>query len=67
MAPIEVPPARSDAAKWQQGAAGLKSSLDEVKQFGCGTPRGADEEIAGALNELHDRYYELALLVPPRS
>jgi hypothetical protein len=60
-------PGQADATAWQQGCAKLKASLDEIKQFGCSKPRGADEEIAGALSALHDRYYELVLLVPPHA
>jgi hypothetical protein len=64
---IAAPPAAADAARWQPAAAALKAAVDEVKQFGCSTPRGADEEIAGALVGMHDHYYELVVLVPPRA
>jgi hypothetical protein len=64
---LATPPGKADPAKWQQANARVKSSLDELKQFACGKPRGADEEIAGSLNLVHDGYYELVLLVPPRA
>jgi hypothetical protein len=64
---LATPPARADAAKWQQVHARVKASLDELEQFACGKPRGADEEIAGSLNLVHDGYYQLVLLVPPHA
>jgi hypothetical protein len=67
VAELAAPPAGADAARWQPAAAALKAAVDEVKQFGCSTPRGADEEIAGALVGVHDHYYELVVLVPPRA
>lgn len=61
------PPAKADTAMWQQVHAQLKASVEEVNKFGCGAKRGADEEIAGALSQVHDRYYDLVVLVPPRA
>lgn len=63
---LATPPAQADAEHWKRVHAALATNLDELSQFACGSPRGADEEIAGALHQIHDNYYQLALLVPPR-
>ena len=60
-------PANADATKWQAAQAKLTSALDELKSFACGKPRGADDEISGSLQAVHDAYYQLVLLVPPRA
>lgn len=57
-------PASVDAAKWKAGTDALAAALAEVKQFACGTPHGASEEIAGALDQLRQAYVKLELAIP---
>ncbi len=57
-------PAGADTAKWQAASAQLAHGIDELKQFACGSPRGADEEISGSLQVLHDAYMQLVLASP---
>lgn len=64
---LATPPDRAAADKWQEVHAALRAGLDELKQFGCGSPRGAYEEISGAMALVHEHYYKLVLLVPAQS
>jgi hypothetical protein len=62
---LATPPARSDGSRWQGGHARMKASLEQLRS-GCGA-HGADAEIAAVYQELHDGYYALVLLIPPRT
>jgi hypothetical protein len=59
-------PAKADAAKWATAVNALKASLQTQFAATCNKPRAADEEIASAQVDVHDRVYALVLLLPPR-
>lgn len=58
---LATPPGRADAARWQQAAAAVKSSVESLK---CTKPAAEDEQIASGLVELHEQFYALVVLVP---
>jgi hypothetical protein len=64
LASLKSPPAGADAARWQDALGKLSGSVDELHGFACGG-HGADEEISGSLQQIHDRYYALILALPP--
>lgn len=60
------PPAGADAAAWKELHRTVKNIADDLRPAACGKHRVADEQIGSALQELHDSFYKLVLLVPPR-
>lgn len=60
------PPAGVDAAAWKEPYETAKNIATDLKPAACGKHRAADEQIGSALEELHDNFYKLVLLVPPR-
>jgi hypothetical protein len=54
-----------DPDRWQNAADDLASSLKQLERFTCGAHHGADDEIADTQQMVHDRYYVLALVIPP--
>lgn len=60
------PPAGVDAAAWKEPQQAAKNIAADLKPAACGKHRAADEQIGSLLEELHDNFYKLVLLVPPR-
>jgi hypothetical protein len=58
-------PPRTDAQRWDQARGVMISSLDQLKASRCG-PRGSEAEATDALTHVHDGFYQLVLLLPPR-
>lgn len=61
-----APPSGVAAAAWKEPHRTVKNIADDLRQSACGKHRAADEQIGSALMELHDDFYKLVLLVPPR-
>jgi len=66
LAQVKQPPAGVAAPAWNELVQTVKNIADDLRPGACGKHRAADEQIGSALNELHDHFYELVLLVPPR-
>ncbi|HEU4734674.1 MAG TPA: hypothetical protein VFT22_42575 [Kofleriaceae bacterium] len=66
LAKLARPPAGVPAAAWKEPYQTVKNIAADLKPGACGRHRGADEQIGSALSELHDDFYALVLLVPPR-
>ena len=66
LAQCPKPPAGADAAAWKEAYQTTKNIAGDLKPAACGKHRAADEQIGSALQELHDSFYKLVLLVPPR-
>ena len=66
LAQVGKPPSGVAAAAWNELYQTVKNIADDLRPGACGKHRAADEQIGSALNELHDHFYELVLLVPPR-
>jgi hypothetical protein len=66
LAQLAQPPSGADAAGWKQQYDTVKNLNDGVKSSACGKHRDADEQIGSSLVELHEGFYALVLLVPPR-
>lgn len=60
------PPAGVANAAWKEPYQTAKNISAELKSAACGAHRAADEQIGSSLGELHDNFYKLVLLVPPR-
>ncbi|HET7504024.1 MAG TPA: hypothetical protein VFK02_23550 [Kofleriaceae bacterium] len=60
------PPTGVTAAAWKERYQTVKNIAADLRPGACGKHRGADEQIGSALSELHDDFYALVLLVPPR-
>jgi hypothetical protein len=60
------PPTGVAAAAWKEPYQTVKNIADDLKPAACGRHRAADEQIGSALSDLHDNFYKLVLLVPPR-
>ena len=58
-------PPHTDTQRWEQALGALTSSLDQAKASRCGS-RGSEVEAADALTHVHDGFYQLVLLLPPR-
>lgn len=63
LAELTRPPARADAALWKAAHTRLAESVDELKT-GCDA-RYDEPVFIGIYKALHERYYALALAVPP--
>jgi hypothetical protein len=66
LAQCPKPPAGVAAAAWKETYQTVKNITDDLRPGACGKHRAADEQIGSALQELHDNFYKLVLLVPPR-
>jgi hypothetical protein len=66
LAQLAQPPSGADAAGWKQQYDTVKNVNDGLKSSACGKHRDADEQIGSSLVELHEGFYALVLLVPPR-
>jgi hypothetical protein len=55
-----------DPDRWQHATDDLEAALKELEGFTCGRQPGTPDEIAGAQKPLHDAYYLLVVLVPPK-
>jgi hypothetical protein len=64
MAALGDAPAGADAAQWQAAVQAVQKDSAELGDA-C-KPHGADEDRASALEDMHDRFYDLVLLLPPR-
>jgi hypothetical protein len=62
---VESPP-RADTQKWEQAHARAARNLDQIKANRCRGHRGAEVELADAITQVHDGFYQLVLLLPPR-
>lgn len=58
-------PPHTDTQRWEQALGALTSSLDQGKASRCGS-RGSEVEAADAMTHVHDGFYQLVLLLPPR-
>jgi hypothetical protein len=65
LVPLAQAPAGADAAAWKKQFDMVKGINDGVKSGACGRHREADEQIVSGLNDLHDNFFALVLLVPP--
>jgi len=65
LASLKNAPPGTDAMKWQDAVSKLEGSVGELHGFVCGG-HGADEEISGSLEQIHDHYYALILVLPPK-
>jgi hypothetical protein len=59
-------PPHTDTQRWEQALGGLTGSLDQMKASRCGSRGGSEVEAADALTHVHDGFYQLVLLLPPR-
>lgn len=66
LADLEATPPHANTQKWEQAHGLAARNLDQMKRSRCSGQRGADEEFADALTQVHDGYYQLVLLFPPR-
>lgn len=66
LAKSSKPPTGVAAAAWKEPYQTAKNIADDLKPAVCGRHRAADEQIGSALSDLHDNFYKLVLLVPPR-
>jgi hypothetical protein len=66
LADCPKPPPGVAAVAWKQPFQIVKNIAGDLKTSACGAHRAADEQIGSALQELHDNFYKLVLLVPPR-
>jgi formate dehydrogenase assembly factor FdhD len=60
------PPTGVAAAAWKEPYRTVKNIAEDLRPAVCGRHRAADEQIGSAFQELHDNFYKLVLLVPPR-
>jgi hypothetical protein len=58
-------PPHTDTQRWEQALGGLVRSLDQMKAGACGA-RGSQVEAADAVTHVHDGFYQLVLVLPPR-
>ena len=61
----ESPP-RTDTQKWEQAHTRIAHNLDQIKASRCRGKRGSEVELADAINQIHNGFYQLVLLLPPR-
>ena len=59
-------PSKADPAAWKAGGEALSAALADLQAAACSSPRGADEEISGAVNAAHEAQVQLMLAIPPR-
>jgi len=52
--------------QWQQAHAEIARNLDQLKTNRCHGPQGSEVEFVDALTHVHDGFYKLVLLLPPR-
>jgi len=66
LAAILAMPSKADQAAWKAAGAALSAALADLQAAACSSPRGADEEISGAVNAAHEAQVQLMLAIPPR-
>jgi hypothetical protein len=66
LAGLEIPPPRADTQQWEQAHALVERNLAAIQRHRCRGARGPDEELADAIAQVHDGFYQLVVLVPPR-
>jgi len=67
LAGLVEPPPHANTQKWEQAHALVTRNLDQIKTNRCHGPRGAEVELADAMTQVHDGFYQLVLQLPPRA
>lgn len=63
---LAASPPHTNTEKWEQAHARVIRNLDQIKRNRCHGRRGAEVELADSVNQVHDGFYQLVLLLPPR-